>query len=121
MDGFEANSGVVVIAATNRPDVLDDALTRPGRFADRQINTVPRPDVVGREAILKVHTKNVPLAADVTLRDVARATPGFAGADLANLVNEAAALLAGRRDKKAVGWKDFEDAKDKKILDGCRA
>ena len=113
MDGFEPNSGVVVIAATNRPDVLDDALTRPGRF-DRQI-TVPRPDVVGREAILKVHTKNVPLAPDVTLRDVARATPGFAGADLANLVNEAA-LLAGRRDKKAVGWKDFEDAKDKILM-----
>ncbi|HTK85554.1 MAG TPA: ATP-dependent metallopeptidase FtsH/Yme1/Tma family protein, partial [Patescibacteria group bacterium] len=113
MDGFEPNSGVVVIAATNRPDVLDEALTRAGRF-DRQI-TVPLPDVVGREAILKVHAAKVPLAPDVTLRDVARGTPGFAGADLANLVNEAA-LLAGRRGKDKVGWKDFEDAKDKILM-----
>ncbi len=113
MDGFEPNSGVVVIAATNRPDVLDEALTRAGRF-DRQI-TVPLPDVVGREAILKVHAAKVPLAPSVTLRDVARGTPGFAGADLANLVNEAA-LLAGRRGKNAVEWKDFEDAKDKILM-----
>ena len=99
MDGFEANEGIILIAATNRPDVLDPALLRPGRF-DRQV-VVPRPDIIGREKILKVHVRKVPLAPDVDLRVIARGTPGFSGADLANLVNEAA-LLAARRSKRLV-------------------
>ncbi len=110
MDGFESNEGVIIIAATNRPDVLDPAILRPGRF-DRRI-TVSRPDVRGREGILRVHTKRVPLAPDVDLETIARGTPGFAGADLENLVNEAA-LLAARQDKDAVAMVDFEMAKDK--------
>src|ERR1700690_112904 len=110
MDGFEGNEGIIVIAATNRPDVLDPAILRPGRF-DRRI-TVSRPDVRGREGILRVHTKRVPLAPDVDLETIARGTPGFAGADLENLVNEAA-LLAARQDKDAVAMVDFEMAKDK--------
>jgi cell division protease FtsH len=97
MDGFEANEGIILIAATNRPDVLDPALLRPGRF-DRQV-VVPNPDIIGREKILKVHMRNVPLAADVDLKVIARGTPGFSGADLANLVNEAA-LMAARRNKR---------------------
>jgi cell division protease FtsH len=110
MDGFESNEGVIIIAATNRPDVLDPAILRPGRF-DRRI-TVSRPDVRGREGILRVHTKRVPLSPDVDLDTIARGTPGFAGADLENLVNEAA-LLAARQDKDAVAMVDFEMAKDK--------
>ncbi len=110
MDGFEVNSGVILVAATNRPDVLDPALLRPGRF-DRQI-VVDVPDINGREGILKVHAKNVPLAEDVDLRTIARGTPGFVGADLANLVNEAA-LLAARYGQKAVAMLDFEEAKDR--------
>ena len=113
MDGFEANEGVILIAATNRPDVLDPALLRPGRF-DRQV-VVPNPDVTGREKILKVHMRKVPLAADVVPRTIARGTPGFSGADLANLVNEAA-LLAARRAKRVVGMAEFEDAKDKVMM-----
>ncbi len=113
MDGFEANEGVIIIAATNRPDVLDPALLRPGRF-DRQI-TVPNPDVGGREKILKVHMRKVPLAPDVDARIIARGTPGFSGADLANLVNEAA-LLAARRSKRMVTQGEFEDAKDKVMM-----
>lgn len=113
MDGFEANEGVILIAATNRPDVLDPALLRPGRF-DRQI-VVPLPDVKGREKILKVHMKKVPLANGVDASVLARGTPGFSGADLANLVNEAA-LLAARRNKRVVGMRDFEDAKDKVMM-----
>ena len=113
MDGFEANEGVILIAATNRPDVLDPALLRPGRF-DRQV-VVPRPDIVGREKILKVHVRKVPLAPDIDLRVVARGTPGFSGADLANLVNEAA-LLAARRSKRLVTQQEFEDAKDKIMM-----
>ncbi len=113
MDGFEANEGVIIIAATNRPDVLDPALLRPGRF-DRQI-TVPNPDVGGREKILKVHMRKVPLAPDVDARIIARGTPGFSGADLANLVNEAA-LLAARRSKRMVTQNEFEDAKDKVMM-----
>jgi cell division protease FtsH len=113
MDGFESNEGVILIAATNRPDVLDPALLRPGRF-DRRV-VVPRPDLRGRLAILKVHTRRVPLADDVKLEVVARGTPGFVGADLQNLVNEAA-LLAARRDGEQVGSVDFESAKDKVIL-----
>ncbi len=113
MDGFETTEGVILIAATNRPDVLDPALLRPGRF-DRQI-TVGHPDVRGRGEVLKVHTKNIPLGADVTLEIIARGTPGFAGADLANLVNEAA-LLAARRSKTIVEMVDFEDAKDKVLM-----
>jgi len=113
MDGFEANEGIILIAATNRPDVLDPALLRPGRF-DRQV-VVNNPDVQGRERILKVHTRNVPLSADVDLKVVARGTPGFSGADLANLVNEAA-LLAARRNRKKVTRIDFEDAKDKVMM-----
>ena len=113
MDGFEANEGVIIIAATNRPDVLDPALLRPGRF-DRQI-TVSNPDVKGREQILTVHMKNVPLAPDVDARILARGTPGFSGADLANLVNEGA-LLAARRNKRVVTQKEFEDAKDKVMM-----
>ena len=113
MDGFEANEGIILIAATNRPDVLDPALLRPGRF-DRQV-VVPNPDVVGREQILRVHMRNVPLAPDVNLRTIARGTPGFSGADLANLVNEAA-LMAARRNKRMVTQVDFEDAKDKVMM-----
>ncbi len=113
MDGFDANEGIILIAATNRPDVLDPALLRPGRF-DRQI-VVPNPDVVGRERILKVHVRKVPLAPDVDLKIVARGTPGFSGADLMNLVNEAA-LLAARRGKRIVTMVEFEDAKDKIMM-----
>ena len=113
MDGFESNEGIILIAATNRPDVLDPALLRPGRF-DRQI-VVPNPDVVGREKILKVHARKVPLAPDVDLKTVARGTPGFSGADLMNLVNEAA-LLAARRGKRLVMMSEFEDAKDKVMM-----
>ena len=113
MDGFEANEGVIIIAATNRPDVLDPALLRPGRF-DRQI-TVPNPDITGREKILKVHVRKVPLAPDVDLKVLARGTPGFSGADLMNLVNEAA-LLAARRSKRLVTMSEFEDAKDKVMM-----
>ena len=113
MDGFEANEGVILIAATNRPDVLDPALLRPGRF-DRQV-VVPNPDIRGREQILKVHLRKVPLAPDVDARVIARGTPGFSGADLANLVNEAA-LLAARRNKRVVGMLEMEDAKDKVMM-----
>jgi cell division protease FtsH len=113
MDGFEANEGVILIAATNRPDVLDPALLRPGRF-DRQV-VVPNPDVLGREKILKVHMRKVPLAPDVEARIIARGTPGFSGADLANLVNEAA-LLAARAGKRVVGMAEFENAKDKVMM-----
>jgi ATP-dependent metalloprotease FtsH len=113
MDGFETNEGVIIIAATNRPDVLDPALLRPGRF-DRQI-VVDWPDVRGREGILKVHTRKIPLADDVDLKLIARETPGMAGADLANIVNEAA-LLAARRNKKKVSLADFSDSKDKVTL-----
>ena len=113
MDGFEANESVILIAATNRPDVLDPALMRPGRF-DRQV-VVPNPDIIGREKILKVHVRNVPLAPNVELKVVARGTPGFSGADLANLVNEAA-LMAARRDKRLVTMAEFEDAKDKVMM-----
>jgi cell division protease FtsH len=113
MDGFESNEGVIIVAATNRPDVLDPALLRPGRF-DRQV-VVSNPDVRGRSGILKVHTKKIPLAPDVDLSIVARGTPGFSGADLANLVNEAA-LFAARRNKSAVDMKDLDDAKDKVLM-----
>jgi cell division protease FtsH len=113
MDGFEANEGVILIAATNRPDVLDPALLRPGRF-DRQV-VVPIPDLKGREAILKVHTRKVPLASSVDLMVLARSTPGFSGADLENLVNEAA-LLAARVNREAVSMEDFEQAKDKVLM-----
>ncbi|MEM7498246.1 MAG: ATP-dependent zinc metalloprotease FtsH [Pseudomonadota bacterium] len=113
MDGFEANEGVILLAATNRPDVLDPALLRPGRF-DRQV-TVPNPDVGGREKILQVHARKVPLAPNVDLRVIARGTPGFSGADLANLVNEAA-LTAARADKRLVTMEDFEKAKDKVMM-----
>ncbi len=113
MDGFESNEGVILIAATNRPDVLDPALLRPGRF-DRQIQ-VPNPDILGREKILKVHMVKVPLAPDVDARTISRGTPGFSGADLANLVNEAA-LLAARTGKRVVTMSDFEMAKDKVMM-----
>src|SRR5690349_9418048 len=113
MDGFEANEGIILIAATNRPDVLDPALLRPGRF-DRQV-VVPNPDVNGRERILRVHMKNVPLAADVDVKIIARGTPGFSGADLANLVNEAA-LMAARKNRRMVTMREFEDAKDKVMM-----
>ncbi|MCA0318144.1 MAG: ATP-dependent zinc metalloprotease FtsH [Proteobacteria bacterium] len=113
MDGFEPNEGIIIIAATNRPDVLDPALLRPGRF-DRQI-VVPNPDVNGREKILRVHVRKVPLAPDVDLKIIARGTPGFSGADLMNLVNEAA-LLAARRGKRMVTMSDLEDAKDKVMM-----
>ncbi len=113
MDGFEQNSGVIIIAATNRPDVLDPALMRPGRF-DRQV-VVDRPDVKGREGILRVHTKNIPLADDVKLEVLAKGTPGLAGAELANLVNEAA-LLAARQNARAVTMHHFEEAKDKVMM-----
>ncbi|KRA66431.1 cell division protein FtsH [Caulobacter sp. Root655] len=113
MDGFEANEGIILIAATNRPDVLDPALLRPGRF-DRQV-VVPNPDVMGREKIIRVHMKNVPLAADVDVKTLARGTPGFSGADLANLVNEAA-LTAARKNRRMVTMHDFEYAKDKVMM-----
>ena len=113
MDGFESNEGVILIAATNRPDVLDPALLRPGRF-DRQV-VVPNPDILGREKIIKVHMRKVPLAPDVDARIIARGTPGFSGADLANLVNEAA-LLAARAGKRVVTMSDFESAKDKVMM-----
>jgi cell division protease FtsH len=113
MDGFESNDGVILLAATNRPDILDPALLRPGRF-DRQI-VVDMPDVKGREQILRVHTRKIPLSSDVDLERIARGTPGLAGAELANVVNEAA-LLAARRNKGQVDLKDFEDAKDKIML-----
>jgi cell division protease FtsH len=113
MDGFEANEGIIIIAATNRPDVLDPALLRPGRF-DRQV-VVPRPDIEGRIKILAVHTKNKPLAPDVDLRVIARGTPGFSGADLANLTNEAA-LTAARRGKRLIAMAEFEEAKDKVMM-----
>ena len=113
MDGFEANESIILIAATNRPDVLDPALLRPGRF-DRQV-VVPNPDIVGREKILKVHVRNVPLAPNVDLKVIARGTPGFSGADLMNLVNEAA-LMAARRNKRLVTMLEFEDAKDKVMM-----
>ncbi|MBB3981695.1 cell division protease FtsH [Sphingobium fontiphilum] len=113
MDGFESNEGIIIVAATNRPDVLDPALLRPGRF-DRQVQ-VPRPDIEGREKILAVHMKKVPLAPDVNPRTIARGTPGFSGADLANLVNEAA-LLAARRGKRLVAAQEFDDARDKVLM-----
>jgi ATP-dependent metalloprotease FtsH len=113
MDGFEQNNGVIIIAATNRPDILDPALLRPGRF-DRQV-VVDRPDVRGREGILKVHTRTIPLAKDVRIDVIAKGTPGFSGADLANLVNEAA-LLASRKNADSVAMKDMEDAKDKVLM-----
>ena len=113
MDGFEANEGIILVAATNRPDVLDPALLRPGRF-DRQV-VVPNPDLNGREKILRVHMRNVPLAADVNVKVIARGTPGFSGADLANLVNEAA-LMAARKNRRMVVQADFEDAKDKVMM-----
>lgn len=113
MDGFEANESVILIAATNRPDVLDPALMRPGRF-DRQV-VVPNPDIIGREKILKVHVRNVPLAPNVDLKVIARGTPGFSGADLMNLVNESA-LMAARRNKRLVTMAEFEDAKDKIMM-----
>jgi cell division protease FtsH len=113
MDGFDATEGVIILAATNRPDVLDPALLRPGRF-DRQIN-VPLPDVKGREKILEVHMRNVPLANNVDPSIIARGTPGFSGADLANLVNEAA-LMAARKNKRVIGMDDLEDAKDKVMM-----
>src|SRR5690606_33867020 len=113
MDGFEPNEGIILIAATNRPDVLDPALLRPGRF-DRQV-VVPNPAIVGREQILRVHMRKVPLAQDVDARIIARGTPGFSGADLSNLVNEAA-LLAARRGRKLVSMAEFEAAKDKVMM-----
>src|SRR5262249_58585546 len=113
MDGFEANEGIILIAATNRPDVLDPALLRPGRF-DRQV-VVPNPDVVGREQILKVHVRKVPIAPDVNLKIGARRTPGFSRADLAHLINEAA-LMAARRNKRMATQSEFEDAKDKVLM-----
>src|SRR5471030_1163341 len=113
MDGFETNEGIIVIASTNRPDVLDPALLRPGRF-DRQV-VVPNPDIMGREKILRVHMRNVPLSSDVNVKVIARGTPGFSGADLANLVNEAA-LMAARRNRRMVTQAEFEDAKDKVMM-----
>ena len=113
MDGFDTNEGVIIIAATNRPDVLNPALLRPGRF-DRQV-VVSNPDIIGREKILKVHAKKINMSPDVNLRTVARGTPGFSGADLANLVNEAA-LLAARKNKRIVTYQEFEDAKDKVMM-----
>ena len=113
MDGFESSQGVIIIAATNRPDVLDPALLRPGRF-DRQV-VVPNPDINGREKILLVHMRDTPLAPDVSAKVIARGTPGFSGADLANLVNEAA-LLAARRNRRVVSMREMEDAKDKVLM-----
>ncbi|HMS65576.1 MAG TPA: ATP-dependent zinc metalloprotease FtsH [Ignavibacteria bacterium] len=117
MDGFEQNNGVIIIAATNRPDILDPALLRPGRF-DRQV-VVDRPDVKGREGILKVHTRKTPLSKDVVIDVIAKGTPGFSGADIANLVNEAA-LLAARKNSDIVSMKDFEEAKDKVMMGTAR-
>src|SRR3546814_853463 len=117
MDGFEANEGVILISATNRPDVLDPALLRPGRF-DRQV-VVPNPDVLGREKILKVHLRKVPLAPDVEPRIIARGTPGFSGADLANLVNESA-LLAARKNRRVVSMSELEEAKEKVVMSAAR-
>ena len=117
MDGFESNEGVILIAATNRPDVLDPALLRPGRF-DRRV-VVPRPDVKGREGILAVHTRKVPLSEDVDISVIARGTPGFTGADLANLINEAALSAAGM-NQKAVAMEDFEASKDKVLMGVAR-
>ena len=113
MDGFDTQEGIILVAATNRPDVLDPALLRPGRF-DRQV-VVPNPDILGREAILKVHIKKISIAPDVDIRTIARGTPGFSGADLANIVNESA-LLAARKNKKIVTMVDFEEAKDKVMM-----
>ena len=113
MDGFDTNEGVIIIAATNRPDVLDPALLRPGRF-DRQV-VVPRPDIIGREKILKVHAKKIQLGPDVNLRTIARGTPGFSGADLANIINESA-LLAARKNKRIVTMVDIEEARDKVMM-----
>jgi len=113
MDGFDTNEGVIIIAATNRPDVLDPALIRPGRF-DRQV-VISNPDIVGREAILKIHIKKINIGPDVKLRTIARGTPGFSGADLANLCNESA-LLAARINKRIVTYAEFEDAKDKVMM-----
>ena len=113
MDGFDTNEGVIIIAATNRPDVLDPALIRPGRF-DRQV-VIPNPDILGREAILKIHIKKINKGSDVKLRTIARGTPGFSGADLANLINEAA-LLAARKNKRVVTMSDIEEAKDKVMM-----
>src|SRR5437763_271906 len=113
MDGFESNDGVILLAATNRPDILDPALLRPGRF-DRQI-VVDMPDVKGREQILRVHTRKIPLGANVNLERIAKGTPGLSGAELSNVVNEAA-LLAARRNKPVVDMDDLEDAKDKVML-----
>jgi len=112
MDGFGANEGIIIVAATNRPDILDPALLRPGRF-DRQI-TVGRPDVKGREAVLKVHARNKPLSEGVDLKAVAQRTPGFSGADLENLLNEAA-LVAARRNKKKIDMHDIDEATDRVI------
>ncbi len=117
MDGFESNEGVILVAATNRPDVLDPALLRPGRF-DRQI-VVPLPDAKGREGVLAVHVRKIKLAGDVDLRVLARGTPGMSGADLANMVNEAA-LLAARRNKNEVSMEEFEEAKDKGLMGSAR-
>jgi cell division protease FtsH len=117
MDGFESNEGVILISATNRPDILDPALTRPGRF-DRQV-VVPVPDIKGREGILQVHSRKTPLADDVELAVLARGTPGFSGADLENMVNEAA-LLAARGDKDVLEMADFEEAKDKVLMGTAR-
>ena len=113
MDGFDTNEGIILIAATNRPDVLDPALLRPGRF-DRQV-IVPRPDIIGREQILKVHAKKIRIAPDVNLRTVARGTPGFSGADLANIINESA-LLAARKNKRIVTMSDVEESRDKVMM-----
>jgi cell division protease FtsH len=113
MDGFEASQGIIIVAATNRPEILDKALLRPGRF-DRQV-TVGLPDILGREQILEVHTKDVPLAADVKLHDLARGTPGFSGAELANLVNEAS-ILASKCDRDEIHMRHFEKAKDKILM-----
>ena len=113
MDGFESNEGVILIAATNRPDVLDPALLRPGRFDRRGV--VPRPDIKGREEILRVHIRKVPVSDDVDMSVIARGTPGFSGADLANLVNEAA-LWAARQNRKLVMMADFEMSKDKVLM-----
>ena len=113
MDGFDTNEGIILIAATNRPDVLDPALLRPGRL-DRQV-VVPNPDILGREAILKVHVKKINTGPDVKLRTIARGTPGFSGADLANLINESA-LLAARKNKRVVTMVDIEEAKDKVMM-----
>ncbi len=117
MDGFESNEGVILISATNRPDILDPALTRPGRF-DRQV-VVPVPDIQGREGILKVHTRKTPLDGDVDLSVLARGTPGFSGADLENMINEAA-LLAARFNKERLEMVDFEEAKDKVLMGKAR-